>query len=189
MCHLVSTHWSLGDFKEMRKVIFPLILVIDGWSKIIVKWMPMDLTDSKSTLVKLMAWCRQAQAITWANVDRDLCRHMASLGQNGCREIPLLVKWDAKSYTQSSIAWETWGKHDAIYSHHCASRVWPTLHCDVTTWTCFLRHETSWHPCDCNVLWHLVNHLTCWEAEMKYPIFCRRHFQMHFREWKCIIFD
>ena len=26
-----------------------------------------------------MAWCRQAQAITSANVDADLCRHMASL--------------------------------------------------------------------------------------------------------------
>ena len=25
------------------------------------------------------------QAITWANVDPDLCRHMASLGQNELR--------------------------------------------------------------------------------------------------------
>ena len=31
-----------------------------------------------------MAWCHQAttQAITWANVDPDLCRHMASLDHN-----------------------------------------------------------------------------------------------------------
>ena len=27
-----------------------------------------------------MAWCRRQQAITWINVDLDLCRHMASLG-------------------------------------------------------------------------------------------------------------
>ena len=30
--------------------------------------MPMDLTDGKSKLV--------LQAITWANVDTDLCRHI-----------------------------------------------------------------------------------------------------------------
>ena len=30
-----------------------------------------------------MAWCHQAnKAITWANVDPDLCGHMASLGHN-----------------------------------------------------------------------------------------------------------
>ena len=49
--------------RNFRKLIFQLILVIDGWSiscKIVVKWMPMDLTDDKSTLVQIMAWCRQA---------------------------------------------------------------------------------------------------------------------------------
>ena len=40
--------------------------------------MPLDLTDDKSTLVQVMAWCRQAKT----NVDPDLCRHMASLGLN-----------------------------------------------------------------------------------------------------------
>ena len=29
-----------------------------------------------------MAWCRQQQAITWANVDPDLCRHMVLQGHN-----------------------------------------------------------------------------------------------------------
>ena len=49
--------------RNFRKVIFQLMLVIDGWSiscKIVLKWMPMDLTDGKSTLVQVMAWCRQA---------------------------------------------------------------------------------------------------------------------------------
>ena len=58
------THWPLGDFrKKIRKVIFQLILMIDGWNiscKIVLKWMPVDLTDGKSTLVQVMAWCRQA---------------------------------------------------------------------------------------------------------------------------------
>ena len=37
--------------------------MIDGWSisyKIAFKWMPMDLTDGKSTWVQVMVWCHQA---------------------------------------------------------------------------------------------------------------------------------
>ena len=53
------THWPLGDFKDIfRKVIFQLTLVIGGWSiscEIVLKWMSMDLTDGKSTLVQVMA--------------------------------------------------------------------------------------------------------------------------------------
>ena len=52
--------------------------------------MPLDLTDDKSTLVQVMAWCRQA--ISWANVDLDLCCHMhdmASLGHNELTHLPL----------------------------------------------------------------------------------------------------
>ena len=35
----------------------------DGWGiscKIVLWWMPLDLSDNKSTLVQVMAWCRQA---------------------------------------------------------------------------------------------------------------------------------
>ena len=38
-------------------------MVFDGWSipgKIAIRWMSLDLTDNKSTLVQIMAWCRQA---------------------------------------------------------------------------------------------------------------------------------
>ena len=35
--------------------------------------------NEKSTLVQVMAWCRQAKGeYTWASVDPDLCRHVAS---------------------------------------------------------------------------------------------------------------
>ena len=53
-----------GRFQaNFRKITFQLILVIDDWSiscKIVFKWMPMDLAGVKSTLVQVMAWCRQA---------------------------------------------------------------------------------------------------------------------------------
>ena len=35
-----------------------------------------------------MVWCRQATTITWANVDPDICRHMASLGHNELKSQP-----------------------------------------------------------------------------------------------------
>ena len=42
-----------------------LILMTDGWgisSKIALRWIPLDLTDDMSTLVQVMAWCRQASS-------------------------------------------------------------------------------------------------------------------------------
>ena len=82
----ILTHWPLGDLNEILKnVTFELILMIDGWGiscEIAPIWISLEFTDDQSTLVQVMAWCRQQQAITWANVDPDLCRHMASLGRN-----------------------------------------------------------------------------------------------------------
>ena len=47
---------------DFRQVIFKLTLVNGGWDisyEIALRWMPLDLID-KSTLVQVMAWCRQA---------------------------------------------------------------------------------------------------------------------------------
>ena len=63
------------------QVIFKLVSVIDGWDiscETVVRWMSLELSDDKSALV--VAWWHQA--ITWANVDPDLCHQMASLVLN-----------------------------------------------------------------------------------------------------------
>ena len=53
-----------GKFeRNFRHVIFKQILVIDGWGvscEIAQIWMSLDFTDDQSTLVQVMAWCRQA---------------------------------------------------------------------------------------------------------------------------------
>ena len=53
-----------GRFKRnFTKVTFKLILAIDTWvirHDIALWWMSLDLTDDKSTLVQVMAWCHQA---------------------------------------------------------------------------------------------------------------------------------
>ena len=53
-----------GRFQfHFRLVILKLTLVNGGWGisyEIALRWMPLDITDDKSTLVQVMAWCRQA---------------------------------------------------------------------------------------------------------------------------------
>ena len=53
-----------GKFEwSFRYVIFKRILVIDGSGiscEIALIWMSLDSTDDQSTLVQIMAWCRQA---------------------------------------------------------------------------------------------------------------------------------
>ena len=53
-----------GKFEwNFRYLIFQIISVIDGWGiscELALRWMSLDLTDDKSTLVQVMAWCRQA---------------------------------------------------------------------------------------------------------------------------------
>ena len=53
-----------GKFEwNFRYVIFKQILVIDGWGipcEIDLVWMSHDFTDDQSTLIQVMAWCRQA---------------------------------------------------------------------------------------------------------------------------------
>ena len=53
-----------GRFKvKFRWVIFKLILVVNGWGifcETALIWVSLDHTYDKSTLVHVMAWCRQA---------------------------------------------------------------------------------------------------------------------------------
>ena len=71
-----------------KNVICEHMLPINSMStscEIATRWMPQNTFDDMSTLNKAMASCRQAtglQAITWANVNPDIYRHMRSLGPN-----------------------------------------------------------------------------------------------------------
>ena len=63
VCSSVNS-FSPGRFQfNFSKVIFKLTLVSGGWGisyEIALRWMPQDLTDDKSTLIQVMAWCHQA---------------------------------------------------------------------------------------------------------------------------------
>ena len=63
----ISIEFEVGFFK--------LILVNGGWGisyEIAIRWMLLYFTDNKSTLVQVMAWCRQATSHTRTSVDQDL---------------------------------------------------------------------------------------------------------------------
>ena len=64
--HEYIVHNSLNPERyewNYSKAIFKLNLVIDGWCiscEIALRWLTLNLTDGKSILVQVMAWCRQA---------------------------------------------------------------------------------------------------------------------------------
>ena len=62
-CHCINS-LTPGRFElNFRSVNFKPVLVIDGWGiycEIATRWLPLDLTDDKSTLFQVMAWCCQA---------------------------------------------------------------------------------------------------------------------------------
>ena len=64
--NLALTHSVIGPWEilcDFENVIFNLALLIDIFKSSydnVLRWMPQNLTDDKSTLVQVMAWCRQA---------------------------------------------------------------------------------------------------------------------------------
>ena len=55
-------------------------------------WMPQFLTDDKSTLIQVMAWCRQAIS-HYPGQCWFLCRHITSLGHNEWRRFRSPTTW------------------------------------------------------------------------------------------------
>ena len=57
------THWPLGSECDSKNGSFNLVLLIGIFRYShdnALRWMPQDLTDDKSKLVHVMAWCHQA---------------------------------------------------------------------------------------------------------------------------------
>ena len=79
---------------SLRRIIFNINLLIDGrgiFCKIVLRWMSLDL------LMKSQHWFRwwlgavKHQAITWVNVDPELCHLTTSKGQSEINHNPLSV--------------------------------------------------------------------------------------------------
>ena len=63
--------------------------MIDGWGiscVIALAWISPYLSDNKSTLVQVMAWCRQATIHYLSQCCPDLCYSMTSIGHNELKQ-------------------------------------------------------------------------------------------------------
>ena len=114
------THWPLGDFNIiLEKMIFKLILVTGGCdisTEIALRWTSRDLSDDKSTLVQIMAWCRQA---TSHYLNRCWPRSLPPYG----------VTWPQRVLTKQLLKLgRGW-----IITFHCS-------HMDVITYPCLDRY-------------------------------------------------
>ena len=81
-------------------------LVIDGWgtsSEIALKLLSLDLTDNKSTLVQVMAWCRQA---TSHYLSQCWLRSMSPYGVTGSQwAITLKQKHNGRHFPDDTFKW------------------------------------------------------------------------------------
>ena len=73
-------HWPMEGVIIISKVTLSNSCYGLNSCEIVPRWMPQNPKDEMSTPVRVMVW--QAPSLTSANVDPDLCRHMASLGHN-----------------------------------------------------------------------------------------------------------
>ena len=84
--HIYVTHCHLGDVVlfffnyNIRAHYREWYLRQFLW--IGLRWMLLNLTNDKSTLIQVMAWCRQATSHYLSQCWPDLCHHMASLNHN-----------------------------------------------------------------------------------------------------------
>ena len=152
---------QIGPWEIWMKVpvMYNLILVIGGWGiscEIVLRCMSLDLTDAKSTLVQVMAWCRQATSHCLSQCwTTDLSRHMASLGRNELHCILkrkthwfnynintykfriLLFLWlgGNRLYPYSELRQWSWGNHMIAPTANKAN-----LKC-MDNWIMLIRHE------------------------------------------------
>ena len=93
VCHWIlwqkHINMSTGKYgSNFKSVIFKLIIQNSSMGfrcLIALRWMPQDLTDEKSTLVQVIAWCHQATSHNLSQCWPGPYCHVASLGHNELR--------------------------------------------------------------------------------------------------------
>ena len=97
---------------NLRKIIFKLILVTDGCdisSEIALRWTSLNLSDDKSTLVQVMAWCRQA---TSHYLNQCWPRYLSPYGVTRLQWVnPTVLSHQSLAMTSLSYLLRSWGCH------------------------------------------------------------------------------
>ena len=77
-----------------------------GWGisyEIALRWMPLDLTDDKSTLVQVMAWCQTAPSHYLSQCWPRSRHQMASLGHNELMKMVDEFWWHVTIYIDNTL--------------------------------------------------------------------------------------
>ena len=135
-----------GKFEwNFRHVIFKQILMIDGWCiscEIALIWMTLDFTYDQSTLVQVMAWCRQA---TSHYLSQCWPRSMPPNGVTRSQWVNIL-QGDMPYWNQQIVEWAL----DSIFSfqslhHSVALRLtFPIHNFNVRLRLLVVRHQLFW---------------------------------------------
>ena len=70
----ISIDWSLNFIKNTLS----LPVFCGFFFKTALKWAPRNTTEDKSALLQVIYWCRRETSYFLANVEPDLCHHVAS---------------------------------------------------------------------------------------------------------------
>ena len=116
--------------RNLRKVIFKLILMIRGcgiFCKIALRGMSMDFTDDVSTLVQVIAWCRQCwpRSMSQYGVTRPQCVNINTI------DAGFIIRFPFDKRICFSFACHQLGK---CYLTNLVLRNW--------SWHCFANHTT-----------------------------------------------
>ena len=82
-------------------------------------WMPQNLTDDKSTLLQIMAWCSHSTSRYLNQCYQVLWRHMASLGHGELKDLGVLLCLKRKLNTYFNTG------HDDVIKWKHVPRKWP----------------------------------------------------------------
>ena len=107
----------------LKSVIFKLVSMINILSisyEIVLRWMPQDLTDDKSTLVQVMAWCHQA---TTHYLNQCWTRSMSSYGITRPQRVNCLI---TQCMHCLNNGWTTY--YNSLQSKFCWKYLWFFYH-------------------------------------------------------------
>ena len=124
-------NWEI--WMKFGYLIFQIISVIDGWGiscELALRWMSRDLTDDKSTLVLVMAWCHQA---TSHYLSQCWPRSLSPYDVTRPQWVDQWYHWTMMPYgiTGPQLVNSLWPS-DAIWRHRSGSTLAQVMACCLT---------------------------------------------------------
>ena len=136
-------------------MIFNLALLIGIFKSSydnVLRWMPQNLTDDKSTLVQVMPWCRQA---TSHYLNQCWPRSLTPYGvtrPQWIKKFAQWIKWISKEIFQKASS-------SNLYSYMFPPCILSLLSIFYCRWPCFFSMKTNSHCSNGKCTWRTWSHL------------------------------